>query len=261
MYKHILFIALVAICSIQNTLAQKEVPFIIAHRGASGEAPENTIASANLAWEYNADAVEIDIHLTKDNKVVVHHDANTKRICGENYEIKNTDSKLLRKLDAGMHKGKQYEGEKMPFLSEIINTVPDRKSLVVEIKSGIDVVDQMAEVIKESGKKDQVIFISFDFEAITKAKKLFPNNKCFYLLHKLPKDYASILEKLKSNKLNGIDVNYRLVDSRLMSMASKYELEVHVYTVNDTEVAKELVTQGVKSITTDYPDKMREAIQ
>ncbi len=76
-------------------------PYIIAHRGASWLAPENSVASANLAWDLGADAVEIDIYLTKDNKVMVMHDRNTKRTTGGEYsfDIKETKSGKLRKID------------------------------------------------------------------------------------------------------------------------------------------------------------------
>ena len=120
-------------------------PFYIAHRGASYLAPENTVAAARLAWELGADAVEVDIHLSKDNKVMVIHDKDTKRICKtvSNLVIKSSESGLLRELDAGIWKGEHFKGEKIPFLSEIIETVPEGKTLVVEIKCGSEVIPEM----------------------------------------------------------------------------------------------------------------------
>src|SRR5512145_1354795 len=76
----------------------------IAHRGESGSAPENSLAAFRLAWEVNADAVELDIHLSKDNRIVVIHDANTKKTSRQHFIIKNTDSEVLRKLDVGSFK-------------------------------------------------------------------------------------------------------------------------------------------------------------
>src|SRR5690554_1092376 len=94
----------------------------IAHRGASYLAPENTVAAANLAWELGADAVEVDVYLASDNQVVVIHDKDTKRTAGgsNNMVIRNTPSLVLRNLDVGRWKGEKYTGEKIPFLSEII---------------------------------------------------------------------------------------------------------------------------------------------
>ena len=96
--------------------------FFIAHRGDSFVAPENTVASAKSAWQAGADAVEIDIHLSKDNRIMVIHDSDTKRTCSgkKNLEVAKTPSVILRDLDAGIWKGQEFKGEKIPFLPEII---------------------------------------------------------------------------------------------------------------------------------------------
>src|SRR5665647_1041307 len=114
----------------------------IAHRGASFLAPENTVASAKLAWELGADAVEWDVHLSKDNRIMVIHDDDTKRTCSgkKNLTIADSPSTLLRDLDAGILKDEKFKGEKIPFLSEIMETIPEGKKLVVEIKCGNEVI-------------------------------------------------------------------------------------------------------------------------
>ncbi|HYQ57495.1 MAG TPA: glycerophosphodiester phosphodiesterase family protein, partial [Draconibacterium sp.] len=130
-------IVLIFILTTIHTIAQNR---FIAHRGASFLAPENTVASAKLAWELGADAVEVDVHLSKDNRVMVIHDKDTKRTCSgkTNLTIAKTPSILLRDLDAGSPKGEEFKGEKIPYLSEIIETIPEGKTLVVEIKAGGD---------------------------------------------------------------------------------------------------------------------------
>ena len=144
---------------VMNISAQK----IIAHRGASYIAPENTVAAANLAWELGADAVEVDIYLSKDNRVMVIHDKDTKRTCSgkKNLTIEKTPSVLLRDLDAGIWKDEKYKGEQIPFLKEIIETVPEGKNVVVEIKCGIEVLPALKRCMEKSEKSDQVIFICF----------------------------------------------------------------------------------------------------
>src|SRR5215831_18081119 len=92
---------------------------IVAHRGASFDAPENTVASANLAWEQNADAVELDIRLTKDGELIVSHDGTTSRIDGRNRLISDLTLAEVRSLDAGRIKGPKFAGEKMATLDEL----------------------------------------------------------------------------------------------------------------------------------------------
>ena len=89
---------------------------IIGHRGASYLAPENTVASANLAWEKQADAVEVDIYLTQDSKIVVIHDSTTKRTAGQDMEVAKSTARQLRELDVGSFKNVDYAGEKIPLL-------------------------------------------------------------------------------------------------------------------------------------------------
>ncbi|NSW95450.1 MAG: hypothetical protein HPY62_12150 [Bacteroidales bacterium] len=140
---------------------------IIAHRGASFDAPENTVSAVKLAWEQGADAVETDIWLSKDNRIVCIHDANTKRTTGADYTIKETDSETLRSLDAGSFKDTRFKGEKIPFLEEVLAEVPRGKGLVIEIKCGREVIPILKKVLDKSGRNKNISIIAFDFQTIT----------------------------------------------------------------------------------------------
>ena len=197
-------------------------PFYIAHRGASYLAPENTVAAARLAWELGADAVEIDIHLSKDNKVMVIHDKDTKRICKteNNLVVKSSESALLRKLDAGIWKGEQFKGEKIPFLSEIM-------------------------------------FISFGWETIIDTRAAFPGNRCYWL----SSDKSILKKKIKESakhSLTGINLHYSVIDKKIVRSASKKDLEVLAWTIDDPMEAKRLISIGVKGITTNRPAWLKE---
>ena len=111
---------------------------IIAHRGASYLAPENTMSSVLLGWEKQAD-VEVDVHLSEDGHVVVIHDASTKHITGMDLEVKGTTLEELRELDFGSHKGPEFTGERIPLLSEVLATIPPGRKLYVEIKCGKEI--------------------------------------------------------------------------------------------------------------------------
>src|SRR5690554_3096282 len=122
---------LIAFGAAEQTAAQiqsdKEIrlPELIAHRGASWLAPENTLASVVLAWEMDADAVEIDIYLTSDNQIVLFHDATTKRTAGRDGLVEEQTLEQLRELDVGSWKGPQWEGEKIATLDQALATVPE----------------------------------------------------------------------------------------------------------------------------------------
>src|SRR5438552_9814499 len=118
--------------------AQKQGMEIIAHRGASHDAPENTLASVNLAWRQHADAVEIDVQFSKDGKLVVIHDNSTRRTGRVNKKVSEQTLSELRRLDVGRWRGRTWSGQRIPTLDEVLATVPHGKRLYVELKCGPD---------------------------------------------------------------------------------------------------------------------------
>src|SRR4051812_33214243 len=106
----------------------------IAHRGESYLSPENTMAAIDLAWRNGADAVEIDVHVTRDGQLILCHDFDTARTCGQKLIIKDHTLAELQKLDAGIWKGDEFRGEKMPTIDDALASIPDSKRMFVEIK-------------------------------------------------------------------------------------------------------------------------------
>lgn len=235
---------------------------IIAHRGASYLAPENTIAAVKLGYELGADAVEVDIHLSKDKRIMVNHDADTKRTAGgSELSIKNSNAEALRKLDVGSWKNEKYKREKIPFLEEVLAIVPEDKILVIEIKSGDEILPYLQQVIEGSGILDQLVIISFNKEAIIKAKKSMPSIPAYWLLHSFQEhSLADAIGIVKDNKLDGLDVHYKLVTPDFMQKMIGADLKVFVYTVNDPVIADKLLAMDVKGITTDRPKWLREQL-
>lgn len=231
----------------------------IAHRGASFLAPENTLASAKLAWELGADAVECDIHLSKDNRIMVIHDSDTKRTCSgkKNLSIEDSPSVLLRDLDAGIWKGEEFKGEKIPYLSELIETVPEGKTLVVEIKCSSDVLPHLSRTLEKYGAGKKIVFIAFDWNTIVETKKEFPEHKCYWLSSSksgLDKKIKQAAEK----GLNGVNLKYSVIDEEVMQLAKENNLEVLSWTVDDPAEAKRLSDLGVTGITTNRPKWLKE---
>ena len=154
---------------------------IIAHRGASHDAPENTLASVQLGWERNADAVEVDVYLSKDGKIVVIHDENTKRTTGHDGLVHKMTWAQLWKLDAGNWKNKKFKGEPIPLLSQLLETIPNGKYLVIEIKCGPEIIQPLVALLKKTKTPpSKTTIISFSFEVVTAAKKQFPNDRFIF---------------------------------------------------------------------------------
>jgi glycerophosphoryl diester phosphodiesterase len=193
---------------------------------------------------------------------MVIHDKDTKRTAAgrKNMVIKKTPSLVLRNLDVGSWKDEKYRGEKIPFLSEIIKTVPEGKSLVVEIKTGSEILPHLKRSVEKSGKQEQIIFISFGWDTILNTKNEFPENKCYWLSSS-KSGLKKKMEEAAKAELEGVNLNYRIIDEEVMEMANKYNLEVLVWTVNDPEIAKQMNNLGVKAITTDRPRWLKEEME
>jgi glycerophosphoryl diester phosphodiesterase len=234
----------------------------IAHRGASYDAPENTVAAAKLAWEQGADAVECDVHLSKDNRIMVIHDKDTKRTCSskKNFSIADTPSTLLHDLDAGSWKDEKFKGEKIPFLSEMIETVPEGKILVVEIKCGPEVIPPLVRLMDKCNKQEQIVFIAFDWKTMLETKKTFPENKCYWLSGSKNGLSKKIVEAAE-NGLDGVNLHYSVIDEEVMQVAKENNLEVLTWTVDDPAEAKRLIDLGVTKITTNRPAWLKEELE
>lgn len=232
---------------------------IIAHRGASWLAPENTVAASRLAWDLDADAVECDIWLSKDNRIICIHDATTKRTTGQDFRVSETDSKTLRKLDAGSFKDEKYRGEKLPFLHELIKAVPEGKELVVEIKCGAEILPVLVKTVNKYDNKRVFSFISFNFDVIAETKKLFPEKKCYWLCSNAAL-LESTINRVTDAGLDGISLNFSIINEDVMKKAASLGLDVYSWTVDKPEEAERLIALGVKGITTNRPGWLEEQI-
>ena len=249
---------------------------IIAHRGASHSAPENTLAAVNLAWQRGADAVEIDIWMTKDGRIVALHDETTKRTTGGDWNVTERTLRELRSLDAGSWKGKAWAGEKIPTLEEILATVPDGKCLFIEVKENkrkARIVPELERVLSASGKRPaQTVVISFDFQIVAAAKARMPELPVYWIQGTSPsrnektgavvEPPVELIERCRRAGLDGLDLKH---DSKLtkevVDAMHRLGLELYVWTVNSPEDAERLIALGVDGITTDRPGWLRRQLK
>lgn len=230
------------------------------HRGSSLEAPENTVASFMLAWKQGADAVEIDVHLSKDNRLMVIHDSNTKRTTGEDYVVKETHSDVLRKLDAGSFKGEKYRGEKIPFLEEIIDLLPPGKKLIVELKCDKKGLPVLEKIIRNSPKKRQIDIICFDFDVLVEAKKLLPDNYSHLLIGK-EEGLKEAIKKASEAKIEAVDLKHSLIDQEIVSYVHDLSMQVFAWTVDDPAIANRLVALNVDGIESNCVSCLKEKMK
>jgi glycerophosphoryl diester phosphodiesterase len=242
---------------------------IIAHRGASHDAPENTVRAMKLAWEQKADAGELDISLTKDGKLAVMHDKDTKRTAGVNKLIARTPLAELRKLDVGSWKGTEFAGEKIPTLAEMLATVPAGKTMFVEVKCGPEVVPELDRVLKASRlKPEQTPVICFKAEVVAAVKKARPDLPAYWLVSMVdkkkkppPPTAEALIAKAKAIHADGLDLQAAPELNRAYADKVKAAgLRLFVWTVDDPAEARRLVEAGVEGITTNRPAWLREQL-
>ena len=240
-----------------NTLIEKTL--ILAHRGASGHAPENTMEAFRLAAEMGADGVELDVHMTADGKVVVCHDSTLDRTTNAQGKISEYTLEELRAIDFGYHfYGKKRTGVKISTLDEVFEFAAPLGMIVnVEMKSGkattSEIVHACYEIAERHGMKDRVIYSSFDHFIIREMKEQYPDtfvaplynfnmiNPWSYSLDMGAKAVHPGLAQLR------LDPNY-------VKNCHERGLRVHVWTANAEEDIQFLLDAGVDAIITNYPD-------
>lgn len=245
-------------------------PEIVAHRGASFDAPENTMAAVRLAWDQNADAVEVDVFITADQHVVCFHDKELSRTTAATGYIHEKTLGELRALEAGRWKGERWAGEPIPLLGDVLATIPPGKRMFVEIKCGPEITDALASLTAESGKEPaQIAFISFNADACTAIKKALPRHQVYLLsgFDKLADGSYSpalpdLIPKARTLGLDGLDLSHKGPHTAETCRAIRDAgLFLAAWTVNEPKRASELFGMGFQSITTDKPALLVESFR
>ncbi len=264
--KHVAMGGLFCLCILSASGCRGPVE-IIAHRGASYDVPENTMASFRLGWERHAN-VELDVYLSKDNRMVVIHDASTKRTAGVDLKVKEANAEELRKLDVGSFKDQKFAGEHIPFLADVVKAIPPKQKLYIEIKCGKEILPQLRQLLVKSGKMSQVVIIGFNLEIVAESKKLI--DVPTYWLKGTEKDKKTgqwiphdpkLVQMAKDKGLDGLDVDFAGVTEELVRAAKAAGQKLYVWTVDDPDEALRLVKLGVDGITTNRPDWLREQLK
>jgi len=246
---------------------------IVAHRGASHDAPENTLAAFKLAWQQGADGVEGDFYLSRDGEVVCIHDKTTGRTAGRDLVVAESTLEELQALDVGQWKGAEFAGEKIPTLRQVIATVPEGKWLIIELKTGPEIVEPVQRLLADTRfPSERVCLISFNQQTIAEAKRQMPRIKAHWLTgykqqseteHWLPSadKVVQTVQRLGVDGL-GTDKKRQVVTADFLAALRKQGVkEFHVWTVDNPQDARFFAEQGAWGITTNRPLEIRRALQ
>ena len=251
-------IFLLAIISASTAFGQNE-PVFVGHRGASWLAPENTLASYTLAWDLGVQAAECDIMLTHDDRIIVFHDKKGKRLTGHDFVVKESTYEDINDYPIILKESnlEKYTGQTIPLLSDLLQTIPDGRTLVIEIKTGKEILPYLEKVIKEYWKTGNITFIAFDYETILATKKIYPDVPCYYL-SALAFDVGTKQHDLLNSDLNGINLRHKIISESLVRKFKEANKEVWCWTVNEPSDARKMIRYGVTGITTDRPKWLSE---
>jgi glycerophosphoryl diester phosphodiesterase len=259
--RSILFILIAA-----TSLAFAKPPLIIAHRGASGSAPENTLAAFNLAWEEGADGIEGDFYLTSDGEVVAFHDKTTKRTAGVDLPVKGTPWSTLSKLDVGSWKDPKFAGERPPLLGEVLDALPPGKRFFIEIKDGVEIVEPIRKILAEKkADPQQVILIAFSAEVVRACRKVIPEFQSHWLSSLKDIDKPDMADRyvadLKQTGASGLQFQATApISAEWIRKLAAEGYSLTAWTINDADLARRMIDLGMDHITTDHPAQLRREL-
>jgi glycerophosphoryl diester phosphodiesterase len=265
----LVLLAAVGIALLAQTPPRERIPHFaehtpanIAHAGAQGHAPANTIEAFDLALELGADTLEMDLQITADDEIVTHHDGTVDRQTDGSGAIRDMTLDEIQRLDAG-------EGTRIPTLEEVFETFPDT-FMVIELKTdgGAAIVEAVAERVEAHDRHDSVVVASFDVDYLRAFRQRLPGVatamaedeiRTFYILQRIglhrwwrpPGEHFHVPEH---------EGDIHVVVPGLVQAAERLGIDVHVWTVNEPEAMRRLLDAGAHGIFTDYPDVLAEVI-
>lgn len=220
--------------------------FVTGHRGSPQEAPENTIKGIELAIAQGADYVELDIQQTKDGKLVVCHDVNLKRLTGVEQNLWELSFKDLQTLEVGSWFSREFAGEKIPSLEQVLALTKGRIKLNLELKVQGCQSNLPRELVKLLKEDFDGVISSFNYPTLIEVKQLNDRLSIGLIM-------ASLVDNLPLFEVDFYSVTTKLITTDLITQAHNHGLEVHVWTVNQVEEIQEMIALGVDNIISDHP--------
>ncbi|NEW04582.1 glycerophosphodiester phosphodiesterase [Paenibacillus sp. SYP-B3998] len=241
---------------------ERQKPIVIGHRGAAGEAPENTLASFALALEQGAEGIELDVHITKDGEIVVCHDPTLERTTNGAGCICEMTWDAVKQLDAGAWFSEAFRGERVPLLREVFALVPAGILINVEVKHSYEgrMEHALLDFLRKSGRLEDVVISSFDHKCIRRIKQAEPAAKVGLLYAANLLNHAAYAQQMDIDVFS-LHPYFHSFDQDDVDGAAAAELAVYPYTVNRPEDYQRMIDYGVTGIITDYPGRLAEFLK
>ena len=238
---------------------------VIAHRGFSGGAPENTLAAFKKAMDLGVDMIEFDVLLSEDGQVVVIHDDTLNRTTNGKGKVANYTLNELKQLDGGSWFGKEFSGEKIPTLQEVLELTRGQVLLNIELKKGdlgrytmMDLADRSLKEVENAGILNQVVFGSFDSSAIERIREKNPRIPVA-LIH--DKSWSSPQEATGGRPIPVLSCRGTVLTQTNISKARQQGVIIFVWTLNTEEHMEHFLNMGVDGIITDHPERLIKILQ
>ncbi|MCO5045165.1 MAG: glycerophosphodiester phosphodiesterase [Kiritimatiellae bacterium] len=243
---------------------------LIAHRGASHEAPENTIPAIHLAWQERADGVEIDVRMTADGRAVLLHDPDTLRTSGTKLAVATQPWDAVRLLDVGKWKNPRYRMTTIPLFRDVLKMLPSGRELWVEVKAGPEVIPALAKEIEVLRPSPNALrFLGFSVHTMERVKSAFPQFKVFLNVEPPNErgapaqwDAESLAALTLNARLDGLSVGLsEVVNEEFIAHIHGYGLELTGWVADDERVAARLAKAGLRSVMTNRPAGLRAGLR
>jgi glycerophosphoryl diester phosphodiesterase len=238
---------------------------VIAHRGFSGAAPENTIAAFKKAIDLGVDMIELDVHLSKDGQIVVIHDDTLNRTTNGKGKVTSYTLNELKRLDAGSWLSSQFSGERIPTLKEALELARGQMLLNIELKKGdmgpytmTDLADRSLQEVEKAGMLNQVIFASFDPSAIDRIRGKNPKIPVALIYNQ---SWTFPQEVTGGRPVSILSCSGKVLTQTNISNAHQRGMKVMAWTLNTEEHMQRFLNMGVDGILTDYPDFLIKILQ
>jgi glycerophosphoryl diester phosphodiesterase len=248
----VLFISLAAGLALSITINRLDIEdntMVIAHRGASADAPENTLAAMELAITQGADWVELDVQETRDGEVVVIHDSDLKKIGASGLKVFESSLAELQSVDIGSWKDPSFSDQRVPTLQQVLALCKDRINIVIELKyygKEERLEERVVKLVEDAGMQDQIVVMSLSYPGIQKMKSLRPEWSVGLLASVAIGDITRL-------EADFFAINATFASRALIKHVHKQNRKVMVWTVNDPISMSAMMSKGVDGIITDKP--------